>query len=259
VTTAPPGIANTDATESRLARHWDSFDRVYCISLTNRPDRCETALAQFRRVGLGDRVKFIFVDKHPTNSEEGIFESHMACLRAGLAAGAERILVFEDDIIFSRFSPERLGLAVQFMELKDDWRLFFFGCFVNSSRKTRFQSVVKIDYRCCAHGYVVNREFAKKLVQLPWQNIPYDDLLRSLGPEGVYAIYPAFAFQSDASSDNDKIRGVYRVRRMMGGLYWLQQWNEFSTRRFVPLVLVHVVALFILAMFLRIHHGALWR
>jgi GR25 family glycosyltransferase involved in LPS biosynthesis len=257
-TASPPLIENV-AREHSLAKYWRSFDRIYCISLVNRPDRYKAALSQFQRIGLGDLVEFTLVDKHPTNSEHGIFESHMACLRAGLAAGARQILIFEDDILFSNFSPERLRRAVQFMESSRDWKLFFFGCFVNSSRKTPFRSVVKVDYRCCAHGYVISRAFAEKLVQLPWQNIPFDDLLRSLAPDGVYALYPGFAFQSDSPTDNDKLRGVDRARRIFGGLHRLQQWNEFSSRRFVPLVIGHFALLFIVALILIFRHAALWR
>jgi GR25 family glycosyltransferase involved in LPS biosynthesis len=183
----------------------------------------------------------------------------MACLRAGLAAGAERIVVFEDDILFSRFSPKRLERALRFMDSNDDWQLFFFGCFVNSSRKTRFRSVVKIGFRCCAHGYVVSGDFARQLVETPWQNIPYDVLLRSMSPDGTYAIYPGFAFQSASATDNDNRRGVDRARRLFGGLHRLQQWNEFSTRRLIPLIIGHIAVLIIVALILLLHYGVLRR
>jgi GR25 family glycosyltransferase involved in LPS biosynthesis len=258
VTTASPQFASLPPHEHHLAGDWRAFDRIYCISLNNRPDRYETARTQFKRVGLGDLVEVTLVDKHPSNSEHGIFESHMACLRAGLAAGAERIAIFEDDIIFSRFSPERLRRAVRFMESDSNWQIFFFGCFVNSSHKTQYRSVVKVCYRCCAHGYVVSRQFARKLVESPWQNIAYDDLLRSLGTDGAYAVYPGFAFQSASATDNDKLRGVDRARRLFGGLQRLQQWNEFSSRRFVPLIVGHfIVSLMVVLIFLR-HYGAHW-
>ena len=94
---------------------------------------------------------------------------------------------------------------------------------------------------------------------MPWQNIPYDDLLRSLSTDGVYAVYPGFAFQSASATDNDNLRGVDRARRLFGGLQRLQQWNEFSTRRLVPLIVGHVVVLLIVALLLLRYHGLLWR
>jgi GR25 family glycosyltransferase involved in LPS biosynthesis len=128
---------------------WGAFDRVYCISLKDRTDRREAAKREFARVGLLDRVEFVIVDRHPTDSEQGIFESHMSCVRAGLAAGAQRILIFEDDVVFRRFSPTVLARAVDFMKSNGDWGLFSLGCFVNSSKKTSFRSVLRMRYRCC--------------------------------------------------------------------------------------------------------------
>jgi GR25 family glycosyltransferase involved in LPS biosynthesis len=261
VSISPPDVANVPAREHGLEKKspWQAFDSIYCISLASRADRYENARIEFQRVGLGNLVNFAIVDKHPTDSERGIFESHMACVRAGLAAGAKKILIFEDDILFYRFSSERLRRAVRFMNSSADWEIFFFGCFVNSSRKTAFRSVVKINYRCTAHGYVLNREFAEKLVEKPWQNIPYDDLLRSLAPDGTYAIYPGFAFQSASATDNDKLRGVDRARRLFGGFRRLQLWNEFSTRRLIPLVIAHAVVFFILLLLILFRYGPLHR
>jgi GR25 family glycosyltransferase involved in LPS biosynthesis len=254
LTTASPEI-EAEQSKTRPRTDWHAFDRIYCISLNNRPDRLETARRQLKSVGLDGLVEFMQFDKDPTNSERGIFESHMACLRAGLAAGAERILIFEDDILFSRFSQERLRRAIYFMNSNKDWRLFFFGCFVNYSRKTAFRSIVKVGYRCCAHGYVVNGHFARELVEVPWREVAYDDFLRSYGTEGAYAIYPGFAFQSASPTDNDKLRRVDRARRLFGGLRRLQRWNEFSTRKFKQLVIGHILFAITLAVILLHHFG----
>jgi GR25 family glycosyltransferase involved in LPS biosynthesis len=232
---------------------WSGFDRIYCISLTHRADRREMARQEFARIGLAERVQFVIVDSHPTDSEQGIFESHMSCLRAGLAAGAQNIVVFEDDILIRRFSPKVLANAIRFMKSTADWHMFFFGCFVRSSRKTPFESVLKIRYRCTAHAYVVNRTFAQKLVEIPWRGVAYDDLLRSMQDERFYACYPAFAFQSGSSTDNHKLRGIDRARRLTGGLYRLQRWNEFSHRRLVTLIVVHVLIVLLLSA-VALHH-----
>ncbi len=85
--TISPLLDPSEKIDQSLAAAWGSFDQIYCISLSQRVDRRENAQREFARIGLGDRVQFIIVDSHPTDSEQGIFESHMACLRAGLAAG----------------------------------------------------------------------------------------------------------------------------------------------------------------------------
>jgi hypothetical protein len=231
-----------DKSAGGSGRFWRAFDKIYCISLSNRADRYNRARAEFARVGLVDLVEFVIVEKHPEDSERGIYESHLMCLRAGLAAGAQKIAVFEDDIVFTRFSAKRLQRAIRFMEASNDWAAFFFGCFVNSSRKTVFPSVIKINYRCVAHAYVVNRDFALQLVKTRWTGVSYDDFLRSIAADRFYSVYPAFAFQSDSPTDNDKLAHVDRARRIFGGLHRLQRFNEFTNRWLVYIVLGHVVA-----------------
>jgi GR25 family glycosyltransferase involved in LPS biosynthesis len=246
-------LETSDAIGSPPTGAWAAFDRVYCISLTQRADRREKARQEFARLGLADRVQFVIVDSHPTDSEQGIFESHMACLRAGLAAGAQNIVVFEDDILIRRFSPKVLDDAVRFMKSNADWQVFFFGCFVRSSRKTVFDSVRQIRYRCTAHAYVVNRAFAEKLAEIPWRGIAFDDLLYSMQNGHFYTCYPAFAFQSGSSTNNDKLLKIDRARRMWGGIYRLQRWNEFSNRHLFKLILAHVIAVLLLSALLLYH------
>jgi len=232
---------------------WDAFDQIYCISLTQRTDRREKAEQEFRRVGLIGRVQFALVEKHPTNSEEGIFNSHMACLRAALATSPQRIVIFEDDILFRRFSPKILNDAIDFMKSDADWQLFFFGCFVKSSRKTAWPSVLRVKYRCAAHAYVIHRNFAERLIEIPWQGIAYDDLLRSLDTGHFYACYPTFGFQSGSSTDNDKTATLDRLIRLLGGSPRLQRWDEFSKRHIVPLVAAHVAAALLIVLIILMH------
>ena len=225
---------------------WGFIDRVYCISLDHRPDRQQQAKEQFSRVGLETRVEFLISQKHPTNAELGNFNAQMNALRVGIAAGAKHILVFEDDIVFDRFSPELLSRAISFMKSEADWRMFFLGCFVKSSRRTNHPSVLNVKFRSTTHAYVITREFAQKLVETPWPGRCLDDLICSLNDEKMYAIYPAIAFQSNSPTDNDKQIGIDRFRRALGGIRRLQKWNEFASLNFVTLIVVHVVVVVLL-------------
>jgi hypothetical protein len=221
---------------------WDFIDKIYCISLEHRLDRQQQAREQFARVGLADRVAFVIGKKHPTNAELGNFIAHMNCLNAGLAAGAQRIAVFEDDIQFERFSELQLNRAAEFMRSGEPWNALFFGCFVRSSRRTKYPSVLKIKFKTTTHAYVFSRAFAEKLVQIPWPGRCLDDLLCSLNDPRMYAVYPAFAFQSDSPTDNDKQIAIDRLRRALGGIRRLQKVNEFFSVNLWRLVVVHVIA-----------------
>jgi hypothetical protein len=198
-------------------------------------------------------VQFVLVDKHPTDSEQGIFESHMSCLRAGLDAGAERILIFEDDIRFLRFTPRVLEDSIYFMKSSPGWDLFFFGCFVKSSRKTPFRSVLQLNYRCAAHAYVAHRSIAERLVKIPWSGVAYDDLLRSIENIRCHACYPAFAFQGGSASDNSKTPNIGRFRRICG-FGRLQRWDEFSKHHARALILGHVAVVLLIVLLALAHH-----
>ncbi|MBW2611883.1 MAG: glycosyltransferase [Deltaproteobacteria bacterium] len=223
---------------------WDYFDKIYCISVNERADRRVEAQIQFKTVGLGDSVEFIIVSKHPHNCEEGIFHSHMDCLRKGLQAGADSIVVFEDDILFDRFDIKGLKNCIDFLSGIDQWNTLFFGCLVSRSQKTGNPSVVKIDYRCSAHAYVVNRHFAETLIRIPWQGVAYDDVLKKW-PD-CYAAYPAFAFQSNSPTDNDRNIGLDRIRRLLGGIQRIQKRNEFYHRHKTPIIAVHSIIILVI-------------
>ena len=226
---------------------WSYFDRIYCISLKERPDRRREARSQFRAVGLLPRVEFVIVDKHPVDCEQGIFESHLLCMKKGLCAEARNILIFEDDICFERFTPRVLESAVKFMMADAHWKMLFLGCMVRGSKKTEHQSVLKVKFRSLCHAYVVNTEFARHLLENTWQKVPFDDMLRDLRDDHFYAVYPSFAFQGNARSDNHRYLALDRFRRLCGGLRRLQKINErFHVNKGI-IVMIHVVFIFMLA------------
>jgi GR25 family glycosyltransferase involved in LPS biosynthesis len=213
-----------------MAPDWTWFDKIYCISLEERPERRQEALTQFAKVGLAERVEFRIVKRHPTDRERGCYESHLGCMARGIAAGAERMLIFEDDVLFDRFSPVTLRNCIEFLDTDPDWHMLFFGCMVKRSRRTVNPAVINIIYRSLTHAYVIRRAFAETLVRKTWHGVPYDDFLRDLRDERMYAAYPAFAFQSAAPSDNTRYLPLDKVRRLIGGLHRLQKQNEIYHR-----------------------------
>jgi len=221
---------------------WDYFDRVYCISLKERSDRRREAQRQFDAVGLGDRVEFVQVERHAANSEQGIYESHQDCIARGLAQEAETILVFEDDILFQGFTHRQLDRCIAFLESSVGWQAFFFGCLVRRSRPTKNPSVLAIQYRSLAHAYALNRSLARQIATKIWCGEPYDAMLARFN-EGFFAAYPAFAFQSDAVSDNLCKKDLDRLRRRCGGLMRIQKANQWLCRHRRLLIALHLAGL----------------
>lgn len=246
----PPNPAS-ESTDSWPAGCWDYFDAIYCISLAARPDRRRSAEVQFERVGLAERVEFLVTEKHPADAEQGIYESHMTCLRKGIAAGARAIMIFEDDVVFERFDAAVLAGCVDFLATTPAWRCFFFGCLVLGSRRTNNRAVLEVRYRSLAHAYAVERRFARELVAQPWRNMPFDTLLRRTA-ETAHAAYPAFAFQSDSRSDNSSRPMLDRFRRLCGGLARIQRMNEWFHYNRLAIVGLHLLVIaFLLILVLR--------
>jgi GR25 family glycosyltransferase involved in LPS biosynthesis len=225
---------------------WEYFDKIYCISLDERSDRREEARTQFEAVGLLDRVEFVIVGKHPVDCEQGIYESHMLCMEKGLRAEAASIVIFEDDICFDRFKPETLRNSIDFISTHTDWNILFLGCMVKQSHRTANRSVLNVRFRSLCHAYVLNPRFARHLVTIPWQRVPFDDMLRDLKDDGFYAVYPSFAFQSNSRSDNQRYLPLDRFRRLCGGLRCLQKMNEFYHLNKTIIIGIHIFVVFIL-------------
>ena len=230
-----------------LTKYWDYFDKIYCISLNEREDRRASAKIQFSNVGLLDKVEFVIVKKHPHNCEQGIFESHMACIKKGIKANANNIVIFEDDILFERFNPTNLKNCIDFLSSSPHWNILFFGCLVSGSERTENKSVLKIKYSTLAHAYVLNRDFAQSLIKTPWHEIAYDDMLHNLS-DGFYAIYPSFSFQSSYRSDNERYVRLDKFRRLCGGLWRIQKLNEFYHRHRIKIIALHIIVIFLIVM-----------
>jgi GR25 family glycosyltransferase involved in LPS biosynthesis len=228
---------------------WSAFGKIYCISLVERTDRRERAAREFAAVGLGERVEFHVVPKH-RDPEQGCYESHLACMKKGVESGAERILIFEDDIQFDRFRTETLENAIAFFENQPNWHMLFLGGMVRRSRRTPHPGILKIRYRSLTHAYVIRRDFAAVQIAKPWHGVPFDDFLRDLADDRSYAVYPSFAFQSDSRSDNERYLPLDRFRRLCGGLLRLQKLDEFLHLHRPLLVAIHVAALLVLAVWL---------
>ena len=217
---------------------WSFFDKIYCISIDERTDRRDEAKRQFARVGLLERVEFVVVKKHAMSAARGCYQSHRTCLQRAIAAGAKRILIFEDDIIFKGFSEKRLQEVVGFLQEDSNWQILFLGAIVRGSTKTSNKSVVQIRYQCLSHAYAVSRQFAEIIVAQPWQGVAYDTFLARMN-QNFYGVYPSFSFQSNSPTDNTFF--IDKLRRLFGGLFFIQRANELFQRYRSPIITVHVV------------------
>jgi len=234
------GKAANNQMNRSIADIWNLIDRVYCISLAERADRQASAKQQFGRVGLGDKVVFHRVQRHPTDCEQGIFESHQTCLKMGLAAGARHILVFEDDVVFGSLDIHRLRQGIAFFQERSDCEILFLGCLAGRSWNTGVPGVRRVRYSCLSHAYLVKAALANRLVDEPWRNMPWDIVLKK-NARDTFALYPSVAFQSNSPSDNCRHRTLEKVRRIFGGLKVIQVVNEHFHRFRYAVIAAHLL------------------
>lgn len=226
---------------------WDFFDRLYCISLREREDRRQSALYEFSKVGLANRVEFIIVERVSNDFEREVYESHMLCLQKGLKAGANNIVIFEDDVEFDRFNPESLRKCTEFLKQHPAWKVFLLGALIRSSARTTESFVQKVRYQSLTHAYAVNRHYAATIAYVPWSGIVNDTLFRPL-KDDVYAMYPMCAFQKNFTSDNYKYPGLVFFRKLLGGLKSIQKAIEFYQRHKVGVITAHIIIVLFLLM-----------
>ena len=219
---------------------WKRIDRIFCISLADRRDRQARARQEFIRVGLKDQVTFFLAERHPVDCEQGILESHQACLKMGLDSGAETMLVFEDDVVFANLDSRRLEAGICGFMNHREWLIMHLGCLAAGSRATHLPAIRRIRYRCLTHACLIRRELARRVVDAPWAGVPYDGLLRRLTDAHV-VLYPSVAFQSNSPSDNLKHRALERVRRLFGGLRTIQTVNEHYLRFRPAVIAAHLL------------------
>jgi hypothetical protein len=119
--------------------HWEQFDRIYLISLADRPERRKYAVKQLDRFFGNNLPQFeVFNAIRPTEAAgfpsvgaRGCFLSHLEVLKQSLIAGYQRILVLEDDI--------RFDLSMQDTEVPTAWDWLYLGHRIEATTPARFE------------------------------------------------------------------------------------------------------------------------
>jgi hypothetical protein len=97
-----------------------SFDRICIINLPERADRRREVTRELARLEVavdGDRVRFIAGIRpdgpgdFPSTGARGCYLSHLKTLKQAQADGVQRLLVLEDDVMFTPAMREAAPLA----------------------------------------------------------------------------------------------------------------------------------------------------
>jgi len=196
-----PSPSNPSPTPA--ASGWEMFPSVFCINLKERDDRLAQAQAEFASVGL-NRVEF-FRPNRRTDVDEAITDSHMACLRRALDAGAPYALIFEDDAEFAPECAPHLERVFTFLKENAHWRIFHLGGFV-------FRRVERLNHHLVrggimtVHAYVIRADLARRALELrPFSKGMSIDLFYQtlVGNDAYCHVYPPLCVQRASASDGN--------------------------------------------------------
>ena len=201
-----------------MTKFWSTLDAIYCINLRSRPDRYQQAQQVFAQLGLSDRVEFYQPERDSENGLRGCYNSHRHLIQKSLAAGQQRILIFEDDVICSQqYAASYLDEVHDFLEQNNDWELFYLGTLpeIRSQKISTVPNFAHIRQMAslCTHAYLVSLRGMQKYSQLPYADIPLDYLYIMASQQKCYGVHPSLFDQRASRSD-------------IGGKYDWFPWKE---------------------------------
>jgi hypothetical protein len=174
---------------------------IYCISLQEQPHRTAKAAAQFHALGLCREVKF-YRPVRGRDADRAIWDSHRAVAQDAIAKGFARILVLEDDVLFTRPRETLVRrITAALFALPSTWWGLYLG---HVPIQAYFLQPNLLRVRSgCTHAYIANAPLLAWLAstapmspQAPmwhWIGRSIDAAMSSL-PE-MYAMFPMIAVQ----------------------------------------------------------------
>jgi hypothetical protein len=196
------------------------FDHVYCINLARRPDRWADAQAQFEALGLeverfnavdGSTLEGLPDTVHLAQSAQaipgvvGCSLSHQAVISDAHEKGYDRILIVEDDVVFSDDAPRQFSEAVN--QVPPDWAMLYLGGNHVRGVTSIAPNVARMHGSYTTNCYALSRQMIEFLANtLPTQpsgvTTPIDVYFAALHSQApCYVFRPHLAWQRDGYSD----------------------------------------------------------
>ena len=203
----------------------------FCLNLARRPDRKLQAWQQFRReklevgrIAAPDAANVMEARGWRNKGARACAAAHRLTWREARRAGAEAVMVFEDDVVLCPgFSAALAALAVP-----DDWQMLYLGCTFLEVPVPTAPGVVQVIWRTWeTHAMLVKSELLSRLhaltgpisrrrhrpEALPMRegDVAIDNLMVVIHREvPVYACYPPLAWQRYGLSNiEDGVRGLW--------------------------------------------------
>ena len=246
------------------------FDKIYCINLDRRTDRWKSVEAEFKKMNIdvvrysaidGDNIDFSISNDLTENqlSDKGLIEnrnslacllSHLEIIKEAKLNNYKRILIFEDDVLFSKDFKNEIKKIEEL-----DWKLLYLGA---SQFNWSGIDTSKKYYRCNktlgTFAYAIDSSIYDKLINLfEKKEKSVDNLLSDIQKkhkDDCYVVYPNIVISdvcnSNIRSSKNELEYAEMVRwdlsrfntnkkiaflfLTVGGLKKYEEWSNFFER-----------------------------
>jgi GR25 family glycosyltransferase involved in LPS biosynthesis len=189
----------------------DFFDKIYCINLEHRSDRWELALNEFKKIGIENGVIRFNAVYNKENGALGCRDSHLKVIQDAKDNNYERILIFEDDVLFLDNDISLIENTLDQLN-EFDYDIFYLGATVapNIGFFTQeSENIVKTNFAYTTHSYSItskNYDFIlKNSINYGIVDVFYNQFIVPLGKS--YVANPMLTIQqSDNFSDIEKTK-----------------------------------------------------
>jgi len=137
------------------------FSKIYCVNLDKRPNRWEQAKIEFEKHNL-EVERFSATDgcsiKIQSNIPRGALgcsSSHMNIIKKAQDENLDKVLIFEDDVVFIENLQKRFEEC--YNELPENWDMFYFGGNHNNKHQLYnfSKNLRKIGNTYSTHAYAI--------------------------------------------------------------------------------------------------------
>lgn len=182
------------------------LDTIYCLNQESRSDRWKQAEDEFKRVGLKVE-RFLSIPANQPNRSFCL--SQYAMLKRFLETDGERLLTFEDDVLFKNMGHLQAALK----ELPADWDVLYLGANIHhmvfgivENPPVRYSdNLFRVRRAWTSHAIAYSRKAVVKIVEAyPIGSFEmYDNWLSEhfLSDHQCFLINPTIAWQRPVYSD----------------------------------------------------------